>query len=208
MPKDSHLLPQYSQDLLRALRSGRFSKRQAPEEEEAEPENPTEKPEKKEEPESNIKSFDSSFWKPIPRNAEGPEISHLAKRRKGTVVLPSKAALLQSGLPTITKAKIRKLDAAGNPYTQDIILTEGQPVDGEIISTSVVTAPVAMNTTRRDLSTQMSPIKRKPPVAQRKKQKGPGRGRRKKLPLPGPHLTTGVGDGTITEVSAADSNVC
>ncbi|KAJ2906037.1 hypothetical protein MKZ38_003520 [Zalerion maritima] len=210
MPRDSHLLPQHCQDLLRALRSGRFYKRPTPDDEETDQENVAKKPEnKEEEEEANVRAFNAQIWRPIPRNSEGPEVSHLAKRRKGTVVLPSKAALLQSGLPTVTKAKVRRLDAAGNSYIQDVTLNDGQAVDGEIISTSVVTAPVAMNATSRDLSAQTTPAKRKP-VAQRKKIKGPGRGRKKKLPLPAsnrPEANNG-GDGATAEgaASATESN--
>ena len=211
MPKHSHLLPQYSQEILRTLRSGRFNKRHAPDDEDADVENVMEKPEKNEEGAVNVRAFAARLWKPIPRNIDGPEISHLAKRQKGTVVLPSKAALLESAVPTVTKVKVRKLDAAGNPYTQDVILTEGQPldVDGEIISTSVVAAPVSTSAASRDVSANMNPLRRKP-VAQRKKIKGPGRGRRKKLLRYAslkPDATTGDGTRTEASVSAAESNV-
>lgn len=181
MPKDSQLLPQHTQELLRAARSGRLYKRPAPvEEEDADVDAAPEKAEKKEEDQST-KGFMVKAWKQIPRNSEGSTVSHLAKRRKNTVTLSSSLpAGLTSG-PTVTKATVRRVDAAGNPYTQEVTLAEGQPVDGEIISTTVVPAP---NTNvNPDGTAAPTPVKRRPPPPKRK-PKGPGRGRKKKLPLP------------------------
>ncbi|KAK8102868.1 hypothetical protein PG984_016014 [Apiospora sp. TS-2023a] len=181
MPKDSHLLPQHTQELLRAARSGRLYKRPAPvEEEDADADAAPEKAEKKEEDQST-KGFMVKAWKQIPRNSEGSTVSHLAKRRKNTVTLSSSLpAGLTSG-PTVTKATVRRVDAAGNPYTQEVTLAEGQPIDGEIISTTVVPAP---NTNvNPDGTAAPTPVKRRPPPPKRK-PKGPGRGRKKKLPLP------------------------
>ncbi|ORY55655.1 uncharacterized protein BCR38DRAFT_123028 [Pseudomassariella vexata] len=181
MPKDSQLLPTHTQELLRAARSGRLYKRPAPvEEEEAEADAAPEKPEKKEE-DPATKGFMVKVWKQIPRNAEGPTISHLAKRRKTTVTLSSDLPAGQTSGPTVTKATVRRVDAAGNPYTQEVTLTEGQPVDGEIISTTIVPAPNAAG--HGDGSSSATPVKRRPPPPKRK-PKGPGRGRKKKLPLP------------------------
>ena len=81
--------------------------------------------------------------------------------------------------PTTTKATVRRIDAAGNPYTQEVTLNEGQPVDGEIISTTVVAAPVP----NAAVEASVTPVRRRPPPPKRK-PKGPGRGRKKKLPLP------------------------
>lgn len=180
MPKDAPMMPNHTQELLRAARSGRLYKRPAPtEEEEAEAE-PTvvEKVEKKEE-DLSTKGFRIKIWKQVPRNAEGPTISYLAKRRKGTVTLSSDLPAGAAPGPTITKATVRRIDAAGNPYTQEVILTEGQQVDGDVISTTVVAAPVP--TVNADVS--VTPVRRRPPPPKRK-PKGPGRGRKKKLPLP------------------------
>ncbi|KAK8024025.1 hypothetical protein PG993_012091 [Apiospora rasikravindrae] len=181
MPKDSQLLPQHTQELLRAARSGRLYKRPAPvEEEDADADAAPEKADKKDEDQST-KGFLIRAWKQIPRNAEGSTVSHLAKRRKNTVTLSSSLpAGLTSG-PTVTKATVRRVDAAGNPYTQEVTLAEGQSVDGEIISTTVVPAPVA--NVNPDGTAAPTPVKRRPPPPKRK-PKGPGRGRKKKLPLP------------------------
>ncbi len=180
MPKDSQLLPNHTQELLRAARSGRLYKRPAPAEEEeveADPAVP-EKTEKKEE-DPSTKGFQIRIWKQVPRNAEGPTVSHLAKRRKGTVTLSSDLPAGAAPGPTITKATVRRIDAAGNPYTQEVTLNEGQPVDGEIISTTVVAAPIPSIS----VEASVTPVRRRPPPPKRK-PKGPGRGRRKKLPLP------------------------
>ncbi|KAI1325678.1 hypothetical protein F5Y16DRAFT_377223 [Xylariaceae sp. FL0255] len=184
MPKDSQLLPNHTQELLRAARSGRLYKRPGPtEEEEVEPEPAlAEKNEKKEE-DPSTKGFQIKIWKQIARNVEGPTISYLAKRRKGTVTLSSDLPAGAAPGPTVTKATVRRIDAAGNPYTQEITLSEGQPVDGEIISTTVVAAPNAA--ANGGLSAAATPVRRRPPPPKRK-PKGPGRGRKKKIPLPLP----------------------
>ncbi|KAI0399260.1 hypothetical protein F4802DRAFT_55199 [Xylaria palmicola] len=181
MPKDSQLLPNHTQELLRAARSGRLYKRPAPaEEEEVEPDPAVpEKPEKKEE-DPSTKGFQIKGWKQVARNAEGPTVSYLAKRRKGTITLSSSLPADAATGPTITKATVRRIDAAGNPYTQEVTLNEGQPVDGEIISTTVVAAPT-QSTSGADASA--TPVRRRPPPPKRK-PKGPGRGRKRKLPLP------------------------
>lgn len=180
MPKDCQLLPPHSQELLRAARSGRLYKRPAPAEEEEVEVEGAEKPEKKEEPAAA--GFAVKIWKQIPRNIEGASVSHLAKRHKNTVTLPSKAVAAQITGPTVTRATVRRIDAAGNPYDQTITLTEGQEVQGEIIATTVVPVPSVPNGVATPQ--QQTPVKRRPPPPKRK-AKGPGRGRKKgKLPLP------------------------
>lgn len=180
MPKDWQLLPPHSQELLRAARSGRLYKRPAPaEDDDAEAEG-VEKVEKKEEPATA--GFSVKLWKQIPRNVEGPTVSHLAKRHKHTVTLPSKAVTAPVTGSTVTRATVRRIDAAGNPYDQTITLAEGQQVQGEIISTTVV--PVAAGAQGGATPQQNTPVRRRPPPPKRK-AKGPGRGRKKgKLPLP------------------------
>ncbi|KAK4102683.1 hypothetical protein N658DRAFT_468133 [Parathielavia hyrcaniae] len=184
MPRESHLLPPHTQELLRAARSGRLYKRPAPaEEEELDAEVDAVKGEKKDwEPPSE--GYMVKTWKQVPRNAESPAISHLAKRHKNTVTLASKAAVPQPSGPTVIRATVRRIDAAGNPYEQTVTLAEGQQVDGEIISTTVVQTPVAA---QAELPAQQAtPVRRRPPPPKRK-AKGPGRGRKKgKLPLPIP----------------------
>ncbi|KAK4674341.1 hypothetical protein QC763_119680 [Podospora pseudopauciseta] len=185
MPKDTALLPPHSQELLRAMRSGRVYKRPPPEDEDEDIDFGT-KGDKKESEVGN-EGFTVRAWKQMPRNAEVPSVSHLAKRHKGTITLASTASVAHIPGPTITRATVRRIDAAGNPYEQTITLSEGQQVDGEIIRTTVVPAPVAA--AGEALGQQATPVKRRPPPPKRK-AKGPGRGRKKgsgkigQLPLP------------------------
>ncbi|TGJ79006.1 hypothetical protein E0Z10_g9751 [Xylaria hypoxylon] len=199
MPKDSQLLPNHTQELLRAARSGRLYKRPAPAEEEETEADPAvpEKTEKKEE-DPSTKGFQVKIWKQVARNAEGPTMSYLAKRRKGTVTLSSDLPAGAAPGPTVTKATVRRIDAAGNPYTQEVTLNEGQQVDGEIISTTVVAVPIPGTSTEASAT----PVRRRPPPPKRK-PKGPGRGRKKKLPLPPsshPNAVNPVSAGTVQGV--------
>lgn len=181
MPKDAGLLPQHSQDLLRAARSGVLYKRPAPtEDEEADADAVAEKPDKKED-DADPKGFQVKLWKQINRNSEGSPVSHLAKRRKGTVTISSKTVSSFTPGATVTKATVRRVDAAGNPYTQEITLQEGQAVEGEIISTTIVPAAAV------DPAQAPPQRVRRPPPPKKKNKPGPGRGRKKKvLPLPAP----------------------
>ena len=98
---------------------------------------------------------------------------------------------------------MRRIDAAGNPYTQEIMLQDGQPVDGEIILTTVVPA-VHAGFDGDVFSQQVAPSRRKPPPPKRK-AKGPDRGRRRKNQLPlAPRLpgTTAGADGATSQVKA------
>jgi hypothetical protein len=215
MPKDSHLLPQHSQDLLRAARSGKIYKRPAPvEEEEADPEAVLgDKPEKKED-DTKDKGFTAKAWKPIPRHIEHPEVEYLAKRRKGLITITAKTT---STVPTLTKAKVKKIDAAGNAYVQDVIVPTGQQVEGEILSTTLIPDP---NATVDSFSTVQPTPSKKKSSSQRKKAKGPGRGRKKKPapPTSVPQNVSGVvavdpsvpGTEAIagTDVSVVESLTC
>jgi len=172
MPKDSHLLPQHSQDLLRAARSGKIYKRPAPaDEEEADPEAIIgDKPEKKDE-DLKEKGFTAKSWKQVPRHLEGADVVYLAKRRKGLVAASSKPL----PVPTVTKATVKRIDAAGNEYVQDIVVPQGQVVEGEVLSQTQIPDPNA--------PIGLAPVQATPPRPRpksKKKAKGPGRGRKKK----------------------------
>ncbi|PHH66623.1 hypothetical protein CDD81_6460 [Ophiocordyceps australis] len=189
MPKDSQLLPSYSQELLRVARSGRLYKRTAINDDDdgdtdglAAPVSDNVKSEGKKEDESETRGFTVRLWKQVPRNIEASPTSYLAKRRKGTITIASRTVQDRSAGPTVTRATVKRIDAAGNPYTEEVTLAEGQPVDGEIISTRVEVA----NTSSADVLTPLQvPQKRRPPPPKRKSKAGPGRGRKKmKIPLP------------------------
>ncbi|KAG5922824.1 hypothetical protein E4U42_005243 [Claviceps africana] len=192
MPKDFNLLAPHSQELLRAARSGRLYKRPAPpEDEEADTDVAvTEKVEKKEE-DSVSQGFSIRLWKQIPRNNEGSGLSHLAKRRKGTVTIASKTVDENATtVPTVTRATVRRTDAAGNPYTEEVTLADGQQVVGEIISTRLEAAPTAA----ADGFVAPAPVqKKRPPPPKRRSKAGPGRGKKKhKYAMSGQALAAGV----------------
>lgn len=254
MPKDTHLLPQHSQELLRAARSGRMYKRKAPADEEDAPEPiepasnapgaPSATPgllpaaavisggdadkagERKETGTSKAKDgVWVKVWKRLPRDAEAPTTSHLAKRPKNIIILPSKASTAQFAGPTVTRVTVRRVDAAGNSYEQTVTVnddTKLSQIDGEVVSTTTIAAPATVEPL---VQQQATPVKRRPPPPpHKKKHKGPGRGRKKKLgflpiPLPAksadatnPSGLQGNGaDGTMgasvgTEVKPEDGN--
>ncbi|KAM7205613.1 hypothetical protein V8F33_000939 [Rhypophila sp. PSN 637] len=185
MPKDAPLLAPHSQELLRLARSGRLYKRPAPADEDDMDNDGLEAKSNKKESESGVEGFMVKTWKQIPGNADGPTVSHLAKRHKNTVTLPSKAVLVQITGPTASRHKVRRIDAAGNPYEQTVTVAEGQKVDGEIISTTIVPLHNA-NQEAAAGPNQTTPVRRRPPPPKRK-AKGPGRGRKKgRLPLAAP----------------------
>ncbi|PCD46320.1 hypothetical protein AU210_001727 [Fusarium oxysporum f. sp. radicis-cucumerinum] len=176
MPKDSHLLPAHSQELLAAARSGRLYKRSAPaEEEEVDADAAPEKPEKKEE-DTSARGFSVKVWKQLPRNIDTPGTSHLAKRQKNTVTIASRTVEEKVQGPTVTRATVRRIDAAGNPYTEEVTLSDGQQVQGEIVSTRIEQAPVPGS---EPLATTPVPNRRRPPPPKRKAKAGPGRGKKK-----------------------------
>lgn len=180
MPKDSHLLPQHSQDLLRAARSGRIYKRPAPpEEEEADVEAVLgDKPEKKDD-DTKDKGFTAKAWKQIPRHMEGPDIEYLAKRRKGLITVTAKPAAPTS---TLTKTTVKRIDAAGNEYVQDVVIPHGQQVEGEVISQTAIPDPSA--TAVDSFAVQPTPPRKKASSSKKKVKGAAGRGRKKKAAAP------------------------
>lgn len=183
MPKDSHLLPPHTQELLRAARSGRLYKRPPPlEEDDVDPDQALPDKAEKKDDDQSTKGFSIKLWKQTPRNVEASTISHLAKRRKGTVTIASKTVVERVPVQTVTRATVRRTDAAGNPYTEDVTLVDGQKIDGEIIATRVET--IGGTSHGEGLAAAPQAPRRRPPPPKRKKA-GPGRGRKKtKLPLP------------------------
>ncbi|RDA95407.1 hypothetical protein CP533_3435 [Ophiocordyceps camponoti-saundersi (nom. inval.)] len=190
LPRDFSLLPAHSQELLRAARSGRLYKRPAPTDDDdvdADMTLPPEKPDKKDD-DSQAQGFSVKVWKQLPRNVEAPTSPHLAKRRKGTITIASRTIQEKpdlTGQPTVTRATVRRIDAAGNPYTEEVTLVEGQPVAGEIISTRVelVAAPAGLDVGTAAAAvpqTALTPAqRRRMPPPKRKGRAGPGRGKKK-----------------------------
>jgi len=50
---------------------------------------------------------------------EGPDVEYLAKRRKGLITITAKTA---APAATLTKNTVKRIDAAGNEYVQDVIV--------------------------------------------------------------------------------------
>lgn len=182
MPKDAALLPPHTQELLRAARSGRLYKRPPPvEDDEGDGETILDKPEKKDD-DTSSQGYQIRIWKQLPKNIEAPAISHLAKRRKNTVTVASRTVEEKVTGPTVTRATVRRMDAAGNPYTEEVTLSEGQRVDGEVIATRVEAVTAAQPDAFG--AAPPSAVRRRPPPPKRKAKAGPGRGKKKiKQPL-------------------------
>ncbi|TGO32738.1 hypothetical protein BHYA_0292g00070 [Botrytis hyacinthi] len=177
MPKDSHLLPQHSQDLLRAARSGKIYKRPTPMDEEEQDLEAIlgDKPDKKEE-ETRDSGFTARAWKQIPGHQNASDMDFLAKRRKGLgSTIPKPAPV-----PTVVQTTVRRTDAAGNEYLEKVIVPHGQTVVGDVVSQTTIPDPNAIEGT---------PFRRKGPVG-KKGKRGPGRGRKKILPTSTPNVTS------------------
>ncbi|KAF2632764.1 hypothetical protein BU25DRAFT_406072 [Macroventuria anomochaeta] len=192
MPRDSHMLPEHSQQLLRAARSGRTIKPPAPPEDD-DNEMKDEETEHKEVP----VGFTIKKYVKVARHNEAPELEYLAKRRKG---LPSQYINGQVQAP-LRETKVKKLDAEGNVAVYKVLAPEGQAVEGEVAPTdaAIEVAPViaAPGTVVEGVGVvnaegivvandilQQTPPRRRPPPPKKKKQKhipraGPGRGRKR-----------------------------
>jgi hypothetical protein len=191
MPRESHMLPEHSQQLLRAARSGRIYKPPAP------PEDDRETMEEEDETKEVQKGFTVKKWARVPRHLEDPEPEYLAKRRKG---LPSQYAAINgvSALPTpMRETKVQKLDAEGNVSVYKVLVPEGQTIAGEVqeADTAVIeAAPVvavpgtvvegvgivnAEGVVVANEILQQTPPRRRPPIPKKKSRRGPGRGKKK-----------------------------
>lgn len=190
MPRDSHLLPEHSQQILAKARSGRTYKPPAP------PEEDKEAMDEEEEHKEVRQGFTIRKWVKVPRHLEEPEPEYLAKRRKG---LPSQYSMNGAAVaqPTpMRETKVKKTDAEGNVNVYKVLVPEGQAVEGEVqladvITDATVPAPGTVVegvgvvnaegvVVANDLL-QSTPPRRRPPPPKKKKRSGPGRGRKKVL---------------------------
>lgn len=193
MPRDSHLLSEMSQNLLRAARMPQAKKavtaplmeddKEPGEDEDADGELDT--------------GFIAKRWAVLPKDMEGPEPEFLAKRRKGLPSIHS-GATGAMGTSQMRKTKIRKLDTSGNSSVLEVLVPDGQAVDGEIFEdeTSPTQAPApgtvvegvgVVNAEGLVIAGDQglpAVIRRRPPPPKRK-AKGPGRGRKKKVAFAG-----------------------
>ncbi|KAF1980928.1 hypothetical protein K402DRAFT_399026 [Aulographum hederae CBS 113979] len=199
MPRDSHLLSEMSQQLLRAARAGNLYKPPTPSNDD-EKDGGDDEDEAKE-PQTG---FFVKKWTQVPRNMEEPEREYLAKRRKG---LPSTFSswsgqlgpLAQSG--AMRETKVKRVDAEGNVQVYNVLIPEGQKVEGEIAeeAEAASTVPaVAPGTVVEGVGVanadgvvvaanevvQTTPARRRPPPPKRKNRKS-GPGRKKKVAFAG-----------------------
>ena len=191
LPRDFSMLPESSQVLLRAARMGLPKKTPNADEDR---ENEDDEPGKGDEG----SSFVSHKWTLVARDNEASEPEYLAKRRKGLPSIYSGLAASTRGGGQMRKTKIRKIDAEGNKSVWEVLIPEGQNVDGEVVEDDASpTLPPAPGTVVEGLGVvnhegvviageqaAPAPTRRRPPIPKKRKH-GPGRGRKKKIE-PGP----------------------
>ena len=189
MPRDAHMYSPMSEALLRAARMGQVKKPATPlMDDDKEPGDD----------EDADGDFDMGFvakrWAVVPKDMEGPEPEFLAKRRKGLPSVYTGATGPLGNPAQMRKIKIRKVDTEGNSYIWEVLVPEGQAVDGEIVEeeTSPTQAP-APGTVVEGLGVvnaegvviagdqAMPAVNRRRPPPPKRKAKGPGRGRKKKV---------------------------
>lgn len=194
LPRDSSQLAPWTQQLLREARRPRLAKR---------PQEPTEddKQEDEEESETVQTGWLSKKWSQVPSHLEKPEREFLAKRRKGLPSLHTQMALqaanaAASSAPT-RKTKVMKADANGNTTVYEVLVPEGQTVEGEVADDTVMADAAPMQAApgtviegvgianaegvivATDLLQQQQPQRRKPIPPRRIRKGGPGRGKKK-----------------------------
>jgi hypothetical protein len=199
MPRDSHMLPEHSQQLLRAARSGRIYKPPAP------PEDDNEMEDKEEESKEVQTGFTIKKYVKIARHLEVSEPEYLAKRRKG---LPSQYVANGIAQPALRETKVKKLDAEGNATVYKVLVPEGQavadevqPTDSAIEAAPATAAPGTIVegvgvvnaqgvVVANDIMQQTPPRRRPPPP--KKKRGGPGRGKKRVVFVEGAEQGTPV----------------
>lgn len=180
------MLPEHSQQLLRAARAGRVYQPPAP------PEDDIEMKDEEEESKQVQTGFTIKKFVKVPRHLEVSEPEYLAKRRKG---LPSPYVVNGISQPALRETKVKKLDAEGNATVYKVLVPEGQAVEGEVQPTdaaieaapataapgTVVEGVGVVNAegvvVANDIMQQTPPRRRHPPP--KKKRAGPGRGKKK-----------------------------
>ena len=188
MPKDSNMLTEACQAILRAARMGLAKKDRTNETEEGRGNGKEESAQTEEKP-----GLLTRKWALLPKEFDGDEPEYLAKRRKG---LPS----LYGGDPapvntTMRKTKIRKTDSEGNSQVFEVLVPEGQTIPGEIVEDELIspTQAPAPGTVVEGVGVAnaegvvvagdpiTAPPQRKRPPPPKRRFKGPGRGRKKKV---------------------------
>ncbi|KAH0543756.1 hypothetical protein FGG08_001938 [Glutinoglossum americanum] len=210
LPKEANLLSPMSRALLQAARAGTINKTLPVEEEAVVKEGDDEEDEEE-------RGFIAGRWSAVPRHLERPEREYLAKKRKG-LELKAPNGGAGAGAGVMKKAKIRRTDTEGNAYVEEIVMTEGQKVEGEVIAEVPMADPVVsgrvvegvgvVNSDGVVVSTetaQPTPPRRRPPPP-RRKPRGPGRGRKKKVQfVPGAEGVEGTDARGIAPIAANGS---
>lgn len=211
MPRDFHLLPEVSQQLLRAARSGKI--RKAPEPSLDDDKDPADEDE---EAKGVPVGFVMKKWARVPRHLEEPEPEFLAKRRKGLQSAYSNSnwsgaygPLAPAANLPMRKTKVKKTDIEGNVQIYEVMAPQGQSVPDEIVAEEVpaenAAATAAPGTVIEGVGVvnnegvvvateaiQPTPPRRRPPPPRRKAKKGPGRGRKKVVFAPDAEGANGV----------------
>lgn len=134
MPRDYQLLNPWTQHLLRLARSGKVGNKRKQDaeadDEKAEDEAPEEESKQSG---TDERGYIAKKWKPVPDHSLEPEHKHfsfLAKRRRG---LPSLYGLDQQAVVVpMRKTKVQKADVNGEIAVYEVLVPEGQTIDGEI----------------------------------------------------------------------------
>ena len=205
MPKDSHLYEPYTQHLLRIARRGRNVRLNPQPVEEDKLLGDEEDAEREVDPESVF-----SNWQRIPQHLDQPIPEYLAPRRKGLPPLYGGNTLIGDNPAPMRKTKLRKADTEGNETILEVLVPEGQAVDGEVVEDeaqpteslkpgTVVDGVGIVNAEGVVVAgeqAQATPPRRRPPPPKRK-AKGLGRGRRKKVMFGrNAHMAEGAGQAT------------
>lgn len=195
MPRDAHLLSEMSQNLLRAARMPQAKMAAATPLLEDDKE-----PGEDDDADGEVDmGFIAKRWAVMPKDMEAPEPEFLAKRRKGLPSHHGGAITAIGGMQQMRKTKIRKVDSNGNSSVMEVLVPDGQTVDGEIFeeeaSPTQVPAPgtvvqgvgVANAEGLVIAGDSVAPAnsRRRPPPPKRR-ARGPGRGKKKKVAFMGP----------------------
>ena len=189
MPKDSHLYEPHTQQLLRIARRGRTVRSTPQPVEEDKLLGDDEDADGEADPDCVF-----SKWQPLPEHTHIPVQDYLAPRRRGLPPVYGSNVTNGDNASQLRKTMIRKTDTEGNQTVLEVLVPEGQAVEGEIVADEAQQAePLKPGTVVDGIGTvnaegvliagdqaQVTPPRRRPPPPKRK-AKGPGRGRKKKV---------------------------
>ena len=134
MPRDYQLLQPWTQQLLRLARSGKVGTKRKPDPDSMDDDKPEDEIAEEAQAGFEDRDYVTRKWKPVPEAMLEPEHKHfefLAKRRKG---LPSLyGPEIQNGRTVhMRKTKVQKAAADGEVALYEVLVPEGQTVEGEV----------------------------------------------------------------------------